>query len=109
MEAIRAAAPDVITGASTVDVADFVFRLRDGRLHGFRPVSFAFQVPPEFDDTVIVSAESVQAAHALGVEVHVWTINDEAEMDRLLDLGVDGLMSDFPARAMAVLRRRGLR
>jgi len=39
----------------------------------------------------------------------VWTINDEAEMERLLDLGVDGIMTDFPARAAAVLRRRGLR
>jgi glycerophosphoryl diester phosphodiesterase len=39
----------------------------------------------------------------------VWTINDAPEMERLLDLGVDALMSDFPARGIAVLRRRGLR
>ena len=71
--------------------------------------SFAYQVPPEFDGTVIVSAESVAAAHALGVEVHVWTINDESEMERLLELGVDALMTDLPERAAAVLRRRGLR
>jgi len=45
----------------------------------------------------------------LGLEVHVWTINEEAEMERLLDLGVDALMTDFPARALDVLRRRGLR
>ena len=48
-------------------------------------------------------------AHGLGLEVHVWTINDEAEMDRLLDLGVDALMTDFPSRAAAVLQRRGAR
>ena len=56
-----------------------------------------------------MTAESVAIAHRFGLEVHVWTINDEAEMARLLDLGVDALMSDFPARGAGVLRRRGLR
>ena len=68
-----------------------------------------FQVPPSYNEVAIVTAESVAAAHARGVEVHVWTINEEAEMERLLDLGVDAIMTDFPARAAAVLRRRGVR
>lgn len=109
MERIRAEAPDAITGSSAVEVADFVYRLRDGRLGGYRPLGFALQVPPAFGGTEIVTAESVAAAHGLGLEVHVWTINDEAEMARLLDLGVDGLMTDLPALGTAVLRRRGLR
>jgi glycerophosphoryl diester phosphodiesterase len=69
----------------------------------------ALQVPPSWQGTEIVSAAFVAAARALGLEVHVWTINEEPEMERLLDLGVDGLMSDFPARAAAVLARRGTR
>jgi len=109
MARIRAAAPDVLTSCSAPEVAEFVFRLRDGRLAGYRPPAVALQVPASFGDTPIVTAASVAAAHALGVEVHVWTINDESEMDTLLDLGVDGLMTDFPARAATVLRRRGLR
>ena len=109
MERIRAAAPDVATSASSAEVADFVFRVRDGRLGGWRPVARALQVPPEYGGTPIVTPELLATAHALDVEVHVWTINDEPEMDRLLDLGVDALMSDVPARATAVLRRRGLR
>jgi glycerophosphoryl diester phosphodiesterase len=56
-----------------------------------------------------VTSEAVVAAHRFGVEVHVWTINDPAEMAQLLDLGVDALMSDFPDRAVALLRSRGLR
>jgi glycerophosphoryl diester phosphodiesterase len=106
MGRIRAEAPDVVTSASSAEVADFVFRLRDGRLEGWSSPAVALQVPPEYGGTVIVSAESVAAAHARGLEVHVWTINDEPEMTRLLDLGVDAIMSDFPARAAGVLRGR---
>ncbi len=109
MARIRAAAPDVLTSFSAPEVAEFVTQLREGGLTGYRPPGVALQVPPAFRDVPIVTAASVAAAHALGLEVHVWTINDEVEMDRLLDLGVDGLMTDFPDRAAAVLGRRGRR
>jgi len=106
---IRAAAPDVLSGSCAEEVADFVDRVQTGRLAGYRPPGAALQVPPSYQGIDIVTADAVAAAHALGVEVHVWTINDEAEMESLLDLGVDALMTDFPERAMTVLRRRGLR
>jgi glycerophosphoryl diester phosphodiesterase len=109
MTRIRAAAPDLLTSASAPEAAEFVFRLRDGTIDAWQPAFVALQVPPSYNDVPIVTPGSVQAAHARDVEVHVWTINDEAEMDRLLDLGVDALMSDFPSRAAAVLRRRGER
>jgi len=66
-------------------------------------------VPPSYLETAIVTPEFVAAAHDLGTEVHVWTINTAPEMHALLDLGVDGLMTDVPALAMDVLRARGLR
>jgi glycerophosphoryl diester phosphodiesterase len=66
-------------------------------------------VPPAYGGIEIVTSESVAAAHALGLEVHVWTINDAAEMSRLLDMGIDAIMTDFPAVAIDVLRRRGVR
>jgi glycerophosphoryl diester phosphodiesterase len=109
MERIRAAAPDVLTSYSAPEVADFFFRVRDGNLAGYRPPGIALQVPPAHEGTVIVTPEFLAAAHERGLEVHVWTINDEAEMERLLDLRVDALMSDVPALAAAVYRRRGLR
>jgi glycerophosphoryl diester phosphodiesterase len=56
----------------------------------------ALQIPPTFGDVTLVDATSVAAAHALGAEVHVWTINDPGEARRLLALGCDGIISDAP-------------
>lgn len=52
-----------------------------------------------------VDSGLVNAAHALGVDVHPYTVNDVAEMERLIDLGVDGMFSDFPDRLKALLGR----
>jgi len=52
------------------------------------------QVPARIGQRVFVDARYLAAAHAHGLAVHVWTVNDAAEMTRLLDLGVDGIMSD---------------
>ena len=106
---IRDAAPEMLTSASAAEAADFVFRVREGRLAGYRPPFVALQVPPEYGGIAVVTPELVAAAHASSVEVHVWTINDAAEMGRLLDLGVDAIMTDMPALAGDVYRRRGLR
>jgi len=66
----------------------------------------ALQIPPEFAGQPVVTAELIAFAHAHGLEVHVWTVNDEAEMQRLLALGADGLMSDYPARLRAIVQSR---
>jgi glycerophosphoryl diester phosphodiesterase len=105
METIRAAAPDVLTSFSALEVAEFVERLRDDRWEGYRPIGIALQVPPSFGDVTIVSSESVAVAHALGLEVHVWTINDPDEMTALLALGVDAIMTDLPAVGAPLLGR----
>lgn len=56
----------------------------------------AAQVPVESGPITIVNESFVEKAHARGIHVHVWTIDDPSEMARLLDLGVDGLMTDRP-------------
>lgn len=65
------------------------------------------QVPTDFHGVPIVTSRFVAAAHARAIQVHVWTVDEEAEMDRLLDLGVDALMTDRPSLLRAVLQRRG--
>lgn len=106
MRTIRAAAPELPTSLSAGEVAAFVFALRDGNTPPLPDGAVALQIPPSFQDIPLVTAESVAAAHALGAEIHVWTINDVAEAERLLTLGCDGIMSDFPARIRAAVRAR---
>lgn len=55
----------------------------------------------------VVTERFVRAAHRRGIPVHVWTIDDRDEMERLLDLGVDGIMTDHPEVLRAVLEQRG--
>jgi glycerophosphoryl diester phosphodiesterase len=66
------------------------------------------QVPPKIRGVKIVDRRFVNKAHALGLQVHVWTIDDADEMHDLLDLGVDGIMTDEPAMLRKVLESRGV-
>lgn len=81
------------------------------RLPGFRvPADAAYrclQVPVRQAGIELVTAATVDAAHANSLAVHVWTIDDPAEMHRLLDLGVDGIMTDRPSVLRDVLTERG--
>jgi glycerophosphoryl diester phosphodiesterase len=65
------------------------------------------QVPARQGPVVLVTERFVAAAHRRGVQVHVWTIDDRAEMARLLDLGVDGVMTDRPQVLKELLQQRG--
>ena len=66
----------------------------------------AAQVPTTMKGVKVTTSGFVRRCHQRGVEVHVWTIDDPAEMDELFDLGVDGIMTDRPATLKEVLERR---
>ncbi|SDU48705.1 glycerophosphodiester phosphodiesterase [Jiangella alkaliphila] len=73
-------------------------------LHGHH----ALQVPPSQSGIPVVTADFVADAHRRGLAVHVWTINDRAQMERLIDLGVDGIMTDRPTLLEQVLQERDI-
>jgi glycerophosphoryl diester phosphodiesterase len=94
------------TGASRPETGVFYFlsRLRLERL--CRPAYDALQVPVEHEGITLVTPRFLEAAHSRGVRVDAWTINDAGEMRRLLDLGVDVIMTDRPETLTEVLEER---
>lgn len=110
-EALRAArqfAPGVRTGAGREETRWALYRswvrwpLR-------RPAYQEFQVPERSGRTTVVTRRFVEHAHRAGVAVKVWTVDEEPDMHRLLDWGVDGLISDRPDIAVAVVNARASR
>jgi glycerophosphoryl diester phosphodiesterase len=94
----------VALGASRGEVLGFLRAAASGSPPPSGPM--ALQLPSSHEGRDLVSAGLVRLAHAHGVPVHVFTVNAVEEIERLLDLGVDGIVTDFPARAVAVVRRR---
>jgi glycerophosphoryl diester phosphodiesterase len=106
IQTFRSFAPNVATSAATNEmVAFYMSMLEDGP--SVVPDVVAFQVPSKFGDVDVVTKQFVEAAHDADVAVHVWTINDVDEMARLVDLGVDGIVSDRPTPLAQLLKERG--
>jgi len=72
-----------------------------------RRSAIAAQVPESQSGIPVVDHRFVRTAHARGLQVHVWTINEPDRMHRLLDLGVDGIMTDHIDTLRKVLEDRG--
>ncbi len=100
MDRIRAAIPGVRTSLCEREILEFIGKSFEP---GYVAPGCALQVPVTYEGMEIVSADFVTRAHACGLEVHVWTINDPAEMRWLLSIGVDGIITDLPAVARAVI------
>jgi len=105
MDDIRRQDSDIITSFSAPEVVDFIGRVQQGNLANYHPAGCALQIPPRFGDIELATPAILAAAHGLGIEMHIWTINQSDEMAALLDLGVDGIISDLPGLARSVCDR----
>jgi glycerophosphoryl diester phosphodiesterase len=105
MRLARRLAPEIRTGAAREETRWALYRSWVGCPLG-RPAYAEFQVPELSGRTRVVSRRFVAIAHRAGVAVNVWTVDDEADMIRLLDWGVDGLISDRPDIAAAVVKQQ---
>ncbi|MGA7870052.1 MAG: glycerophosphodiester phosphodiesterase [Candidatus Binatus sp.] len=104
LDEVRMLAPEIPTNFSYLEAGGF-FQAMVSR-DNYRPPGDALQISHFYENWELVTRQSVEFAHSVGIEMHVWTVNEEAEMRQLLDMGVDGLISDYPRRALDVIRRR---
>jgi glycerophosphoryl diester phosphodiesterase len=96
----------VSTGASRREIGIFYISSRLNLERLLRPAYDAVQVPLRHRGIQVVTPRFVRAAHGRGVRVDAWTINQADEMRRLLDLGVDVIMTDRPGTLADVLKNR---
>ena len=100
---IRRRGLPVATGFSTGEIRGFMTPLWTGQEPPPDVPGQALQIPRRYQGVDLVTRASVDAAHGRGVEVHVWTVNEVDEMRELLALGVDGIITDYPARLRDLL------
>ncbi|MGW2648987.1 glycerophosphodiester phosphodiesterase [Streptomyces sp. NPDC001393] len=107
LRAQRLAGPKLATSFGTLGVLSL--RLRSwGLPAAVRRSAVAAQVPEAQSGVPVVDHRFVRAAHAYGLQVHVWTVNEPKRMHRLLDLGVDGIMTDHIDTLRKVMEERGV-
>ena len=95
---------DVVTSAAREEIRWFLYRSWVA-VAPRRTVFQALQVPERAGRLRVVSRRFVRAARRAGLHVAVWTVDDPADMTRLLDWGVRGLISDRPDLAVPLVRR----
>jgi glycerophosphoryl diester phosphodiesterase len=104
LDAVRACEPRIRTGADTDEIKSELASAVFGS--GARRPSFqSFQVPELYAGMRVVTREFIVRAHDVGVSVIVWTVDREQDILRLLEWGVDGLITDRPDVAVPVVRQ----
>jgi glycerophosphoryl diester phosphodiesterase len=109
LKRFRERAPTIPTSAHPNEIRNFVLGTRMRMMKMFvRSVAFkAFQVPERSGSIQVVTPRFIKAAHDRDLAVHVWTINDRENMERLLNMEVNGIFTDYPAILREVLTDRG--
>ena len=106
IDEFRRECSEVATSASPPEVNRFLALSKTGLSRSYSPPMQALQVPENVGTLQIVTKEFVEAAHRRNLKVHVWTINETADMRRLIEMGVDGIMTDYPDRLLDLLGRK---
>lgn len=103
---IQALAPEIPSFFSYRSSIAFFIAAWSGLARWFRPPHNALMIPPDFGVLQLITPGIVRTAHRLGLPVIVWTVNDPEEMERLLRMGVDGIITDRPDLLAAVIEER---
>jgi len=101
----RQSCPDVATSGSESELIPLVVFSKVGAGWLYRPTANAVQVPEERSGIHILNESFVKAAHGRNMKVDAWTINEQEDMRRIIALGVDGIITDYPDRLLTELGR----
>jgi glycerophosphoryl diester phosphodiesterase len=105
LDQFRATCPEVSTSTTQNEVINFFARHFVGLAASYSPVAQAVQVPEYRSGIHILTPRFIKDAHSRGMDVHVWTVNDAEDMQRMIDLGVDGIITDRPDILLELLGR----
>ena len=101
--AFRDICPEFTTSATLTEVLDFFARYKVGVEASYSPRMRFLQIPAGFRYLTVLDEGFASSARSKGLGIHVWTINDEAEMRRLVRMGVDGIVTDKPDLLIRVI------
>ena len=96
LSSLRSREPAAVSGFAHSEVKKLLYFYHLKLLPFYKPVGQSLQVPPSHEGRAIVTKDWVEAMHEKGLEVLVWTINEESEMKTLITQNVDGIMTDRP-------------
>lgn len=106
---IRQSHPSLFTSAAPGEVSEFYFALINSSEAAIKLAKsapyVAFQIPRFFGEIELATPQFIEAAHASGKAVHIWTVNDPVEMQMLLEMGADAIISDRPTDLVDVISR----
>lgn len=110
MDEFRQTCPDVATSMVQKEILPLWLLSKVGLEELYNPAGEAIQVPltstlPVLGEVDVLTEQFIEAAHQRNVQVHAWTINDPAEMERLIDKGIDGIITDRPDLLLDILVR----
>lgn len=105
LKEFRAECPEVATSSAKDETTAFVLLTKAYLGSFYSPQFLSLQVPEESGGITVMTPAFVRAAHERNLAVEPWTINNEETMRKLVEWGVDGLITDRPDLAMKVLGR----
>jgi len=103
IDEFRAACAEVATAGTPSEVRDFLALYKLGLGESYSPPMQVLQIPERLGSLQIVSEDFVKTARRLNLQVHVWTVNETDDMRRLIEMRVDGIMTDYPDRLLGLL------
>jgi glycerophosphoryl diester phosphodiesterase len=105
IDEFRQQCPEVATSATPSEATTFFAMYKVGLAKSYTPPMQALQIPKNLGFLNVVSKDFIESAHKLNLQVHVWTINEPTEMKRLIEMNVDGIMTDYPDRLLNLTGR----